>query len=176
MISIETKKIPVSVQRIADRVPPAGKADPGGQITRVFERVVRAVGGHPERGEPNPLGPRRAVDVPIEPGVIHQDLQPAPGQEHQEQEVEIVRGADPEREAMRPARRRGVGDAQRRRQPEEEVVGPGEEGWTERQDREGEQLAASDPEAEATVGGEPEVLRVVRHGRVTREDRPAAGD
>ena len=47
------------------------------------------------------------MDVPVQPRVVHEDLQAAADEQDQEQEVDVVRDAQPGREAVR---RGGLGD------------------------------------------------------------------
>ena len=67
----------VPVPGHADAVPVTGQADPGGERTGVVLGVPDAVRRHLDRREPDPFRVGRAVDVPVQPGVVHQDLQAA---------------------------------------------------------------------------------------------------
>ena len=48
-----------------------------------------------------------AMDVPVEAGVVHEDLQPAADEQDQEQEIDVMGDAQPGREAVRLRRRCG---------------------------------------------------------------------
>ena len=91
----------VPVPGHADRVPVAGQADPGGEVAGVVLCRPDAVLGHLDRREPEPLRAGGAVDVPVQPGVVHEDLQAAADEQDQEQEVDVVGDAQPGREAVR---------------------------------------------------------------------------
>ena len=73
----------VPVPGDADGVPVAGQADPGGEIAGVVLGRPDAVRGHLDRREPEPLRVGGAVDVPVEPGVLHEDLQAAADEQDQ---------------------------------------------------------------------------------------------
>ncbi len=91
----------------ADRVPVAGQADPRGEVPRIVLGSPDAVLRHLDWCEPEPLGAWGAVDVPVQPGVVREDLQAATDEEDQKQEVDVMRDAQPSREAVRLHRRFG---------------------------------------------------------------------
>ena len=108
----------VPVPGHADRVPVAGQADPGGEVAGVVLGRPDAVLRHLDRREPEPLGAGGAVDVPVQPGVVHEDLQAAADEQDQEQEVDVVGDAQPGREAVRLRRRFGGQHGARRQRRE----------------------------------------------------------
>ena len=71
----------VPVAGHADGVPVAGQADPGGEVAGIVLGGPEAVLRHLDRREPEPLRSGRAVDVPVQPGVVHEDLQAAADQQ-----------------------------------------------------------------------------------------------
>ena len=89
----------------ADGVPVAGQADPGGEVAGVVFRCPDAIPRHLDRREPEPLRARRAMDIPVQPRVVHEDLQAAADKQDQEHEVDVVRDAQPARKAKGPRRR-----------------------------------------------------------------------
>ena len=88
----------------ADGVPVAGKTDPGREVTGIILGRPHPVLGHFNRRESKPLRPRRAVDVPVQPGMVHEDLQAAADQQDDEEEVDVVRDTQPARKALRKRR------------------------------------------------------------------------
>ena len=105
----------------ADGVPVAGQADPGGEVAGIVLGRPDAVLRHLDRREPEPLRAGRAVDVPVQPGVVHEDLQAAADEQDQEQEVDVVGDAEPGRKAVRLRRRLGDhgGAGRQRRQADD---------------------------------------------------------
>ena len=95
----------VPVPGHADRVPVAGQADPGGQVAGVVLCRPDAVLRHLDRREPEPLRAGRAMDVPVQPRMVHEDLQAATDEQDQEEEVDVVGDAQPGRKAIRLYRR-----------------------------------------------------------------------
>ena len=91
----------------ADGVPVAGQADPGGEIAGVVLGRPDAVRGNLDRRQAEPLRVGGAVDVPVEPGMLHEDLQAAADEQDQEEEVHIMGDAEPGRKAVR---RGGLGN------------------------------------------------------------------
>ena len=102
----------------ADGVPVAGQADPGGDVAGVVLGRPEAILRHLDRREAEPLRAGRAVDVPVQPGVIRQDRQAAADQQDHEQEVDEVEYADPHRKPVRGRQVVGVhrGDGRNDRQ------------------------------------------------------------
>ena len=84
----------------ADGVPVAGKTDPGREIAGIVLGRPHSVVGHFNGRESKPLRPRGAVDVPVQPGVVHEDLQTATDQQDDEQEVDVVGDTQPGRKAL----------------------------------------------------------------------------
>ena len=99
----------VPVAGHADGVPVAGQADPGGEVAGIILGGPEAVLRHLDRREPEPLRSGRAVDVPVQPGVIREDLQAAADEQDDEQEVDVVGDAQPGRETVRLQCRLGAG-------------------------------------------------------------------
>ena len=95
----------VPVAGHADGVPVAGQADPGGEVAGIILGRPEAVLRHLDRREPEPLRPGRAVDVPVQPGVVREDLQAAADEQDDEEKVDVVGDAQPGRKAMRLRRR-----------------------------------------------------------------------
>ena len=90
----------VPVPGHADGVPVAGQADPGREVAVVVVGRPDAVLRHVDRRQPQPLGAGRAVDVPVQPRVVHEDLQAAADEQDQEQEVDVMGDPEPRREAV----------------------------------------------------------------------------
>ena len=90
----------VPVPGHADGVPVAGQADPGREVAGVVLGRPDAVRRHFDRREPEPLRAGGAVDVPVQPGVVHEDLQAAADEQDDEQEVDVVGDAQPGRKAV----------------------------------------------------------------------------
>jgi len=81
----------------------AGQADPGREISGVFLGGIQPVARHLHRRESRPLRAWRAVDVPVQPGVIHQDLQAAANQQDHQHEIRVVRHTQPAAKPCAPA-------------------------------------------------------------------------
>ena len=90
----------VPMPRHADGMPVAGQANPRREIAGVFFGRPDAVFGHLDRCEPEPLGAGRAMDVPVQPRMIRENLQAAANEQDQEQEVDVVGDAQPGRKAI----------------------------------------------------------------------------
>ena len=58
----------VPVPRHADGVPEAGQANPGREVAVIVVGRPKAVCRHVDWRQPQPVGARRAVDVPVQPG------------------------------------------------------------------------------------------------------------
>ena len=84
----------------ADGVPVAGQTDPGREVAGVVLGGPHPVLGNFNRREPQPLRPRGAMDVPVQPGVVHENLQAAADQQDDEQEVDVVGDTQPDRKAL----------------------------------------------------------------------------
>jgi hypothetical protein len=91
----------------ADRVPVAGQADPGREMAGVVLGGPDAVPRQLNEREPQPLGAGGAVNVPIKPRMVHEDLQAAADEQDHAQEGDIVGDAQPNRKAVRLGRRFG---------------------------------------------------------------------
>ncbi len=61
----------------SDRVAVAGQADPRRKMPGVFLGRPDAIRRHLDRRQPQPLAAGRAMDVPIQPRVVHEDLESA---------------------------------------------------------------------------------------------------
>jgi hypothetical protein len=85
----------------ADRVPVAGQADPREKMAGVIFCRPDAVLRYLHRREPEPLGAGGAVKVPIQPGMVREDLQAAADEQDQKQEVDVVGNTQPGRKAVR---------------------------------------------------------------------------
>jgi hypothetical protein len=85
----------------ADGVAATGQTDPRGEMAGVVLGRPGPVRGHHHRRQPQPLRAGGAMDVPVEPGMVHEDLQAAADEQNQEQEVDVVGDAEPGREAVR---------------------------------------------------------------------------
>ena len=94
----DTKEVPVPGH--ADGVPVAGQADPRRNVTGVVFCRPDTVFGHLDRREPEPLGAGRAMDVPVQPGMVREDLQAAADEQDQEQKVDVMGDAQPSRKAV----------------------------------------------------------------------------
>jgi hypothetical protein len=70
-----------------DRVAVAGQSEQRRNITSVLFRGPNPIYRYLIRREPDPLGLRRAIAVPIESRMVHQNRQTASSEEHQEKEV-----------------------------------------------------------------------------------------
>ena len=83
-----------------DGMPVAGQPNPWRKMTGVVFGRPDAVFGHLNRGEPEPFGAWRAMDVPVQPGMVREDLQATADQQDQEQKVDVVGDAQPRRKAV----------------------------------------------------------------------------
>jgi hypothetical protein len=88
----------------ADRMPVAGQANPRGKMAGVIFCRPDAVLRHLHRREPEPLSAGGAVKIPIQPGMVREDLQAAANKQDQEQEIDIVGNTQPGGKAVRPRR------------------------------------------------------------------------
>ena len=91
----------------AYRVPIARKTDPGRQVAGIVLGGPDSVLRHFNGREPEPLRTWGAMDVPVQPGMVHEDLQPATDQQDDEQEVDVVGDTQPGRKPLRSAVNRG---------------------------------------------------------------------
>ncbi len=82
-------------------VPVAGQSNPRRKVTGVVFCCPETVFGHLDRGQPEPLCAGRAMDVPIQPRMVREDLQAATDEQDQEQKVDAVGDAQPQRKAVR---------------------------------------------------------------------------
>ena len=141
------------VPRHADSVTVARQSQPGGQITLVVIRRVEAVQRNFNRRKTDPFCAGSAVDVGVEPRVFPQDGKTAADDKRQQQEVGIMRQAQPCREAGTDC-----GGLQLRqcedtdvRQTEQQILTPGYGDGSETQhDDQGKQRGA-DPDRLAAV-------------------------
>src|ERR1017187_8318780 len=74
------------------------------EIAGVILRGPHAAFRHFQGREADPLRSRRAMVVPVESGVIHQDGEAAADEHEKEEQIRKVAPADPKRKAMRPGR------------------------------------------------------------------------
>ena len=107
--------------RHADGVPVAGRANERREIAGIVLRRPQAVARNLDGREADPLAARRAVVVEIEPGMIGEDGKAAADEHGDEEEVEEVAVADPEREAVRAGEVVGVHhrDGRNMREPDQ---------------------------------------------------------
>ena len=64
-----------------DSVAFAGKTNPGRQVTSIVLRRPNSICGYFNGCEPKPLRARCAVDIPVQSGMVHQDLKSASDQQ-----------------------------------------------------------------------------------------------
>ena len=93
--------------RDADGVPVAGRANERREIAGIILGRPEAIARNLDRREADPLAVRRAVVVEIEPGMIGEDGEAAADEHGDEEEVEEMGVADPERESVGPAKSLG---------------------------------------------------------------------
>ncbi len=164
--------------RHADGVSVTGRSDERREVALIVVRRPQSVTRHLQGREMDPLAPRRAVVVEIEAGMIGENGEPAPNQQHDEQEIEEVAVANPHREARQ---RHAAGGGCRRdgRLPEHGDLEP--RGRQNRHDdrTDADQDRGPNPDADATIRGK--VHRSMRSiksnhgfipsGKPTREPR-----
>ena len=90
------KEMPMATD--AQIVSSTGKRNPGRNIYGFIHRCPECVLGNYFLGELLPFTARGAVLVPIQPGVIGEDLDSATDQQSEEQKIDIVSQAQPKGE------------------------------------------------------------------------------
>ena len=139
--------------RNANGVPVTGRANDRREITGIVFRRPHAIARNLEGRKPDPFGPRRAVIVEIQSGVIRQDGQAAADQQHHKKEIEKVAVTDPEWEPVRPGEVVGInlGNGRNMRQASHGKLYPARENRGENRHSDSDQNGRADPDAEAAV-------------------------
>ena len=84
----------------ANGMPVAGQPDPGRQVARVVLGRPYPVRGNFDRRQPEPFRTRRAVDIPVKPRMIRQNLKTAADQQDYEEKIHLVGHAQPGRKTV----------------------------------------------------------------------------
>ncbi len=129
------------------------QSQPGGNVTGVIFGRPPSVSRNLHRGEPYPLGVRRAMPVPIKSRVVHQNGEPAPNQEHQKKEVHKMSQPQPGREPMRNRRRCRIDCRQGslRWQPGDQILSPCNRHWKESDHSERNNKPGIHPDAKTAI-------------------------
>ena len=141
--------------RDADGMPIARRANERSEVTGIVLGRPEPIGRNRDRREAYPLAVRRAVVVEIEPGMIGEDGEAAANEHGDEEEVEEVGVADPERESVGPGEVAGIDerDGWNMRQAGHGHLNPRRSHQRSDYGRNSDQNRRANPEAVASIRG-----------------------